>query len=63
VAILESEHEIFLGSLFLRAIDAGEYGYKVNFEIVKLTCKRAKLDELEVYDILSYMCAKANKAK
>jgi len=60
---LEDEYEQFLGSLFLRAIDAGEYGYKINFEIVKLTCKRVKLDELEAYDILNYMCAKANKGK
>ncbi len=52
-----------MGALFLRAIDAGEYGYKVNFEIVRLTCKKEKVDVLETYDILNYMCAKANKAK
>jgi len=60
---LRDEYEKFIGSLFLRALKASEYGYEVNFEIVNRTCKRVNLDELEVYDILSYMCAKANKAK
>lgn len=44
-------------------MSANEYGYNINFEISKLWCKRVGLDVLEVYDILSYMGAKANKEK
>jgi len=60
---LEDEYEIFIGSLFLRANNTNEYGSTINFEITKLWCERAELDALEVYDILSYMGAKANKGK
>lgn len=58
---MQDEYESFIGSLFLRTMSRNEYGYSINFEISRLWCEKVGLDALEVYDILSYMGAKANK--
>lgn len=62
IITLDDEYEQFLGYLFFKVVEAGQYNMRLNSIILEKYCQKESLDFIETYEILKSMLSALNKA-
>ena len=60
VTWLEDEEEFYIADLWLLSLDAGFSGAICNYDVVRDSCKREKMDITKVYRVCKSMTAQMN---
>ena len=59
--IILDEYSAFLGSVFFRVLEAGQYQMRLNQSILRSYCQRYELDFIDTYEMFSPMLTSLNK--